>query len=139
METTTIGDAARLAGVGVETIRFYERSGLIKQPPRPRGGGFRHYSDEVVQRLCFVRQAQALGFSLKEIDVLLNLRADPGTDCKAVEIRASGKLAEVENKIEQLRIIGEALKDVIAACPLSGGLEGCSIIAAMETHSVDQG
>ncbi|MFV2003162.1 MAG: MerR family transcriptional regulator [Paracoccaceae bacterium] len=139
MRTNTIGDAARLAGVGVETIRFYERKGLIKQPPRPRGGGFRQYTDEIVRQLCFVRQAQALGFSLKEIDVLLNLRADPGTDCKAVQIRASDKLVEVENKIAQLRIIGEALRDVIAACPLSGGLEGCSIIAAMETHAADQG
>jgi MerR family transcriptional regulator, copper efflux regulator len=134
MLSLTIGNAARMAGVGVETIRFYERKGLIDQPKKPISGGYRAYSRQIVQRICFVRQAQELGFSLREIEVLLNLRADPDSDCSAVQRQASEKLAEVEHKIAQLQLIGKALRDVIAACPSRGGLEGCSIIAAMEDH-----
>jgi len=128
----TIGQTALKASVGVETIRFYERKGLIKQPQKPASGGFREYSQEIVQRIQFIRQAQELGFSLKEIDVLLGLRADPGSDCAAVQVRAREKLAEVERKQAQLQKIGDALKEVIAACPSQGGLDGCSIIAALE-------
>ena len=77
----TISRVAERAGVGVETIRFYERRGLIKQPPRPQSWGFRFYGDEVVERIRFIRQAQELGFSLREIAELLMLRADPVADC----------------------------------------------------------
>jgi len=132
MKDMTIGQAARAAGVGVETVRFYERKGLIEQPLKPAMGGFRSYSGEIVQRIRFIRQAQELGFSLKEIDVLLNLRADPDTDCAAVQRQAREKLVEVERKVAQLMKIGGALKKVIAACPSRGGLDGCSIIAVLE-------
>lgn len=132
MSDMTIGQAARAASVGVETIRFYERKALIAQPPKPAMGGFRCYSQEIVQRIRFIRQAQELGFSLKEIGVLLNLRADPDTDCAAVQKQAREKLAEVERKVAQLLKIGGALEKVIAACPSHGGLEGCSIMAALE-------
>lgn len=132
MTNMTIGQAARTAGVGVETIRFYERKGLIAQPPKPTSGGFRSYTRDIVQRIRFIRQAQELGFSLKEISVLLSLRADPNTDCATVQKQAREKLAEVERKVAQLRKIGNALRKVIAACPSQGGLEGCSIMAALE-------
>ena len=135
MEPLTIGNAARKAGVGVETVRFYERRGLIQQPVKPSGGGYRLYSMEIIQRICFIRQAQELGFSLKEIDELLSLRADPGSDCSEVQKLASEKLEEVERKISQLRKIGIALEEVIASCPSRGGLDGCSIIGAMERYS----
>jgi len=132
MTAFTIGQAARAAGVGVETIRFYERKGLIVQPPKPISGGFRQYGRDIVQQIRFIRQAQQLGFALKEIDVLLNLRADPQTDCSAVQFRAQQKLAEVNHKLAQLQKIGSALRDVIAACPSRGGLQGCSIMAMLE-------
>jgi MerR family transcriptional regulator, copper efflux regulator len=135
MNTLTIGNTARMAGVGVETVRFYERRGLIEQPVKPSSGGYRLYSAEIVQRICFIRQAQELGFSLKEIDELLSLRADPGSDCSEVQKRASEKLEEVECKISQLRKIGDALEDVIASCPARGGLDGCSIIRTLENYS----
>jgi MerR family transcriptional regulator, copper efflux regulator len=135
MKTLTIGQAAQKAGVGVETIRFYERKGLIKQPLRPISGGYRAYSSEIIRRIRFIRQAQELGFSLKEVADLLGLRADPGSDCAAVQIRARQKLDEVERKVAQLQEIGAALQQVIAACPSRGGLDGCSIIAAMENNS----
>jgi len=132
METLTISKAAELAGVGVETIRFYERKGLIAQPLKPRDGGYRTYPDETVQRIRFVRQAQELGFSLREIEELLALRAAPGTDCADIRKRASAKLEEVERKIGQLEKMGSALQAVIASCPSRGGLDGCSIIEALE-------
>ncbi|VAV98871.1 COG0789: Predicted transcriptional regulators [hydrothermal vent metagenome] len=134
MKNITIGKAAGLAGVGVETIRFYERKGMIAQPLKPRSGGFRQYSDEIVQRIRFIRQAQELGFSLREIRELLSLRADPRSDCSEVQRRANQKLAEVQGKMAQLRDMEAALKKVIGACPSSGGLDACSIISAMEAR-----
>jgi MerR family transcriptional regulator, copper efflux regulator len=135
MANLTISAAARKADVGVETIRFYERKGLIEQPPKPTGGGYRSYSNDIIKRIRFVRQAQELGFSLKEINLLLGLRADPESNCQAVQLQAQEKLAEVEIKIDRLQHIGAALRQVIAACPSQGGLEACSIIAAMENPS----
>ncbi len=138
MDELTIGGTARLAGVGVETIRFYERVGLIEQPKTPVSGGYRRYPADSVQRISFIKGAQELGFSLKEIAELLGLRADPGSDCGAVQRRASEKLVEVEQKITQLKEIGAALKEVIAACPSQGQLAGCTILAAMAGTGVEQ-
>lgn len=132
MNDMTIGKAARKAGVGVETIRFYERRDLIKQPPRPAGAGFRLYSEETVRRIRFIRQAQELGFSLREIAELLSLQADPGTDCADVRERATVKLDEVDRKIARLESIRSALEEVIAACPGRGALRACSILAAID-------
>lgn len=128
----TISRAADRAGVGVETIRFYERRGLIKQPMRPRGGGFRFYDEAVVGRIRFIRQAQDLGFSLREIKELLNLRADPGADCADVRIRAITKRDEVERKVAELGRIGAALDTLIASCPGGGALRACTILDAIE-------
>jgi len=132
MESLTISGVACEAGVGVETVRFYERKGLISQPLKPRGGGYRLYTPEIIARIRFVRNAQDLGFSLKEIRELLELQADPASSCKDVKSRASDKLLEVEAKIRLLQKIGDALQDLIAACPSRGGLQECSIIAAMD-------
>ena len=132
MRDMTIGKAARVAGVGVETIRFYERKGLIDQPPKPAFGGFRVYPDDVVDRVRFIRQAQELGFSLKEIGELLSLRADPETDSGRVRERAAAKLAEVNRKMAELERIRAALETLIAACPGGGGLRACSILEALE-------
>ena len=127
----TISSAAESAGVGVETIRFYERRGLIKQPPRPRGGGFRYYDKDVVERIRFIRQAQELGFSLREIKELLSLRADPAADCGDVRIKAITKRAEVDRKIRQLQHIRAALDELITSCPGGGALRACTIIDAL--------
>ena len=132
MSATTIGNVAREAGVGVETIRFYERRGLIDQPPRPVNGGFRVYPQETIRRIRFVRQAQELGFSLREIAELLSLRADPTTDCGDVRDRARAKLCEVNRKIGRLEKFRTALEGLIAACPGRGALRACSIMEALE-------
>jgi len=127
----TISQAAGQAGVGVETIRFYERKGLIEQPAKPEAGGYRSYPQNTIDTIRFIRQAQELGFSLKEIDELLSLSADPGTDCSAVQKQATIKLAEVDQKITRLQQIHKALSTLIAACPRCGPLGSCSIMAAM--------
>ncbi len=131
MTQMTIGEAAQRAGVGVETIRFYERRKLIIQPPKPAGGGYRSYPEETIDRIRFVRQAQELGFSLKEIMDLLSLRADPQADSADVRTRALSKLEEVERKIGQLTHMRTALETVIAACPGQGAVECCLILEAM--------
>lgn len=130
MRDMTISKAAKQAGVGVETVRFYERKGLIEQPPKPESG-FRTYPPEIVDRVRFIRQAQEIGFSLREIDELLSLRADPGTDCGDIRERALAKRVEVERKIGQLARIRSALNELIAACPGRGALRSCSILSAL--------
>ncbi len=132
MREMTIGKAARKAGVGIETIRFYERRGLIEQPPKPLEGGFRVDPDGTVERSRFIRQAQELGFSLREIDELLSLRADPSTDAGDVRKRATAKLEEVDRKLAQLERIRAALEELVAACPGSGALRACSIMEVLE-------
>jgi len=132
MKTMTISKIAKEAGVGIETIRFYERKGLVDQPPKPSSGGFRIYPAEVAERIRFIRQAQELGFSLSEVQELLSLRTDPATDCADVLERAQAKLNEVNRKIALMKGIQTALEKLIKACPGQGALHLCSIIEAIE-------
>lgn len=131
MVERTISRAAEQAGVGVETIRFYERHGLIKRPARPRSGGYRLYDDAVVERILFIRQAQDLGFSLREIAELLSMRADPAADSRDVRARATRKRADVDQKIADLQRIRDALDELIASCPGGGALRCCTIMDAL--------
>ncbi|AGK57124.1 DNA-binding transcriptional activator of copper-responsive regulon genes [Hyphomicrobium denitrificans 1NES1] len=132
MKPLTIGEIARQAAVGIETVRFYERRGLIEQPPKPNGAGFRTYPQETVKRLRFIQQAQDIGFSLREIHELLALKTDPESDCGDVKGRAVAKLKEVHDKIGKLRRIGEALEALIAVCPGCGPVNACSILEALD-------
>ncbi len=127
----TIGKAAQKAGVGVETIRFYERKGLVERPGKPAVGGFRVYPTETIGRIRFIRQAQEIGFSLREIKEILSLRADPNADCSHVRERAAAKLDEVNRKIDRLALIRGALEELVAACPGSGALRTCSILEVL--------
>lgn len=127
----TISKAAEQAGVGVETIRFYERRGLIKQPARPRSGGYRSYDDSAIERIRFIRQAQDLGFSLREIAELLSMRADPAADSRHVRARAMRKREDVDQKILKLQRIRDALDELIASCPGGGALRCCTIMDAL--------
>ncbi len=115
MKALTIGAVARRAGVGVETFRFYEREGLIPQPPR-RPSGSRQYDAEAVRRIRFIRHAKQLGFSLRQIRELLTLRAHPQTSCAEGKERAEAKIAEVEQKICDLQAIQQALVELSASC-----------------------
>lgn len=136
MCTTTISKAAQAAGVGVETIRFYERKGLIEQPPKPRDGGYRVYPDDTVRRVCFIRRAQELGFSLREVADLLSLRLDSRADASDVQHRAMVKLQDVDEKIARLQRIRCGLADLLARCPGEGELQCCSILGALEQEDI---
>lgn len=111
----TIGQAARMAGVGVETIRFYEREGLLTQPAK-QNGTYRRYPPETVTRLRFIRRAKDLGFSLGEIRELLQLAEKPSTACADAQRRAEEKIAAIDEKVAALLRVREALASLTAAC-----------------------
>ena len=131
METLSIGQVARLSGVGVETVRFYEREGLLEEPPR-RASGYRQYSEQVVQRLHFIQRAKRLGFSLKEITELLLLRVDAQTSCDEVRQRTEAKLAEVERKLVELQRMRQALLQVHSLCIGPGPTSACPMLEVLD-------
>ena len=131
MSQITIGILARAADVNVETVRFYERKGLVERPIRPRDGGYRNYPEAAIDRIRFIREAQGLGFSLAEIGGLLSLRTDPSSDCGWVRSAAEEKRVEVVNKINRLKRIRTALDQLIEACPGKGDISQCTILDAL--------
>lgn len=135
MPAMTIGQVARQAGVGVETVRFYERAGLLAAPPR-RESGYRQYAQDAVARIQFIKRAKELGFSLKEITELLSLRVDPETTCGEVKQRAEAKMANIDAKLRDLQRMKAALAELVAACSGSGPTSHCPILDALESHDV---
>lgn len=131
MKTMTIGQLAKRTGVGIETIRFYERRGLIENPPR-RPSGYREYPEDVLARLEFIRRAKELGFSLKEISELLSLRIDPETTCGDLKRRAEQKIGDVDERIRSLKKIRQALARLARTCTGTGPQSECPIVAALE-------
>lgn len=131
MKTLTIGEVARRAGVGVETVRFYEREGLLEEPAR-RASGYRQFDEGVVGRLRFIRRAKDLGFTLKEIRDLLTLRLAPDTTCAEIKQRAQAKVSDIEAKIRDLQEIRQALLGVTASCSGQGPTSACPILDALD-------
>jgi DNA-binding transcriptional MerR regulator len=111
MDGLTIGDVAEEAKVNNETLRYYERRGLLTTPPRSPSN-YRLYSAETVRRVRFIKGAQALGFSLQEIMELLSLRAEPETSCEDIRERAQAKIAAIEAKMASLQAMKHALAKV---------------------------
>lgn len=142
MSAMTIGQLAKSAEVGVETIRFYEREGLIEEPPR-RASGYRQYPAETVERVRFIRRAKELGFTLKEIKELLSLRAAPRTRCADVRRRAEAKVRDIDEKVRTLQAMRKALTKLIAECSGQGPVTDCPILEALgsdaEKESSDSG
>lgn len=128
METIGIGALAKRAGVGIDTVRYYEREGLLA-PTERRESGYRRYSDHEVSRLRFIRKAQALGFSLKEIRDLLALSSH--RDVARVKRKAEEKLADVDKRIAELRRMRTGLSTLVKACPGHGRAEDCPILQAL--------
>ena len=126
MKRVTIGALAKAAGVNVETIRYYERRGLLRRPSKPEEG-YRKYPPEAVQRVMFIKQAQRLGFSLKEISEMLNLGGEPEVSCAEVLALTNQKIAEIEYKIMALETIRATLKELAEKCPGTGELDLCPI------------
>ncbi len=136
MKGLTVGQVAQQAGVKIETVRYYERQGLIPPPPR-RESGYRQYPEETVARVRFVRKAQGLGFTLREIAGLLALRVGPDTTCGDVKMRAEEKIADIEGKIRTLQRMREVLTELAASCSGSGSAGECPILEALEAKEED--
>jgi len=131
METLSIGQLAKKAEVNIQTVRYYERRGLLPDPPR-RESGYRQYSQSDLARLRFIKHGKELGFSLREIIELLSLRVDPNTTCADVKKRAEAKLVDVEDKILALQRIKEALTHLVGLCRRRGPTSECPILEALE-------
>jgi Hg(II)-responsive transcriptional regulator len=123
----TIGKVAKLSGVGVETLRYYERVGMVAKPQKS-GSSFREYPEDAISRIRFIKRAQELGFSLKEISELLALRNSGRGSCERVSQRAEKKISEVREKIADLKRLERALEDVRKSCKERGKPTECPVL-----------
>lgn len=128
----SIGELAKAAGVNVETIRFYQRRRLLRQPVKPFNG-IRHYTDSDAQRIRFIKQGQKLGFTLDEIAELLSL--EDGRQCGEASTIAVRKLALIRERIEKLRMMEKALSGLVESCASNPDTISCPIIKALQGPS----
>jgi Hg(II)-responsive transcriptional regulator len=131
MNGVTTGELAKRGGVNLESIRFYEREKLLPKPPRT-ASGYRMFDENAVRRVRFIKRAQELGFSLREIRELLELRFDPRTDCADVRRKAEAKLTDIEQKIRDLQRMKRSLGRLTTACPGRGAADTCPILESLD-------
>ncbi len=129
-QTLSIGRLSRATGIGVETLRYYERRGLLA-PEGRTASGYRRYRPDAVRRLRFIRRAQALGFSLDEIRELLRLSDDPGAEAARVKAITAEKLADIEQRIRDLQRMKQSLEVLAGRCPGHGSTATCPILEAL--------
>lgn len=130
----TVGKLAKQAGVNLQTIRYYERRKLIPAPQRS-SSGYRQYKFDMVRRVLFIKRAQELGFSLREIQELLNLRLTSRNTCSDVRQKAERKIEEIEKKIHSLKKMKGALSKLKAQCgelPETKNMMECPLLDALE-------
>jgi MerR family transcriptional regulator, copper efflux regulator len=132
MNGLTIGELAERAKVHVETLRYYERRGLIESPPRSLSN-YRLYPKEAVHRVRFIKRAKELGFSLKDIKEVLLLRAAPEAECTEIRAYAEAKIKDIDEKIHSLMAMKSALSTLVAACSGQGPLTECPILESLDT------
>lgn len=125
-----IGQLAKTAGVAIDTVRYYERNGILP-PPERHASGYRHYQSTDVARLRFVRRAKALGFTLVEIRELLALSDRREDDMGGLKTAATEKLIDIESRLVELTRIRDGLQTLVASCPGHGALEQCPILNAL--------
>lgn len=130
MQKFTIGRLARAGGVGVETIRYYERLGLLSQPRRPVSG-YRTYNEDHLLRLQFIKRAQGLGFTLDEIGELLDLRVSTADACRRVQLKTEEKIRVVREKRAQLRLVERQLKKLLGACKAQALKRHCPLLESL--------
>ncbi len=135
--TLTIGQVARGARVPLDTVRYYERRGLLPLPPRT-AAGYRQYPPDTVRRVAFIKRAQAVGFTLEEIDGLLALRIAPGHRCTSVERRARSTMARLDGQLAELQKMRAALARLIDACRAQHPTDECPLLDAIEPHARDE-
>ena len=131
MDLMTIGQLALQAGVGVETIRYYERRGLLNQPKRPNKG-YRRYGEAEARRIQFIKGAQKLGFTLEEIAELLALRVESARQCADVRHYAEEKIADIEERLKALRGMKRTLQGLVEVCRRKKKTEECPILESLE-------
>ena len=136
MERLTTSRLARLGGVNLETVRYYERQGLLAKPPRT-ASGYRVFPREAAARLRFIKRAQELGFSLGEIRELLSLRMRPGASRADIRARAHAKIGDVDQKIRALQAIKKALRTLTDRCEGCGPIAACPILQSLDHTSAD--
>ncbi len=129
--TMTIGQVAERVHVNVQTVRYYERRGLLPEPPRT-ASGYRQYDAEAVRRIGFIKRAQGLGFTLEEITELLDLRVDPEGSCDSVEARAERTITRIEAKIADLERMRDALTRLAHDCRHRRASDDCPILVSLE-------
>lgn len=132
MKSLTIGQLAKAVDINPESVRFYEAQELLDKPPRSRSG-YRLYSSVAVVRIRFIKRAQDLGFSLKEIKELLSLADHDGTDCAEIRNLAQAKMDEIVQKIHALEHMRYALATLTDACPGSGSIRKCPILESFRS------
>ena len=132
-----ISQAAEMAGVNVQTLRYYERRGLLPRSPR-RPSGYREFPAETVRVVRFIKRAQELGFSLDDVAELLRLRRQPGRDRRKVRAVAERRIAQIEQKMAELERMRSALRQLSHACHAGTTLE-CPILEALDQDSVSGG
>lgn len=125
-----IGQIAKRAGVPIDTVRYYERHGLLRSPAR-QASGYRLYEEQDIERLRFIRRAKSLGFTLNEIQELLALSGRREQDMAGLKAAAQEKLADVEHRLAELTRIRDGLQTLVASCPGHGELDRCPILAAL--------
>jgi len=133
MTSNTIGKIASAAGIGVETVRFYERQGLIPEPPRS-SSGYRLYPQDTVRRLHFVMRGRALGFTLAEIGELLSMSATPAASCSDVRDRAEARIDDIEERVAQLLTMKKALEGLVEQCSGGAPKTECPILDALQEN-----
>ncbi len=132
MPAFTTGTLAKQGGVNLESIRYYERRGLLPKPPRT-GLGYRMYSDDALRRIRFIKRAQAIGFTLREIRELLGLHVKADGTCDDVRRKAEAKVAEIDQKRRHLAAMRKALVRLVSSCERSGPASECSFLANLES------
>ena len=130
MNGLTIGQVAKEGGVNIETIRYYERRGILKEPPR-RPSGYRQYDSESVRLIRFIKRAQELGFTLNEIKQLIELRGNVRRNRSDVSAIAQAKIRDIDQKIQRLQAMREALGILLKACECRERKPECPIIEAL--------
>jgi MerR family copper efflux transcriptional regulator len=135
MDGLTSGEVAERVKVHIETLRYYERRGLVASPPRSIAN-YRLYPEDAVRRVRFIKRAQELGFSLKEINELLSLRAAPAAGCAVVRAHAEAKIKDIDAKIGSLTAMKSGLAKLVAECSGEGPLTDCPILESIETKEV---
>ena len=136
METLTTGKLAKAGGVNLETIRFYERQGLLPKPART-SAGYRTFAASTVQRIRFIKRAQVLGFTLAEIKELLALSSPARVSCGTVREKAEAKIKDIEDRIISLQAMHQALTELAESCSGKGPISKCPIMESL-THQTEE-